>query len=72
MKPLADIYRAAILISGQPAATAVFIDDKQENVDAAREHGMQGIWFESPEQLRSSLAELGIALDMHGHAEQVF
>ncbi|HWZ52402.1 MAG TPA: HAD-IA family hydrolase [Granulicella sp.] len=63
MKPLADIYRAAILISGQPAATAVFIDDKQENVDAARAHGMQAICFESPAQLRSSLAELGVALD---------
>jgi FMN phosphatase YigB (HAD superfamily) len=67
MKPLADIYRAAILISGQPASSAVFIDDKQENVDAARSHGMQGIRFESPEQLRSSLSELGISLDTHCH-----
>jgi FMN phosphatase YigB (HAD superfamily) len=63
MKPLADIYRAAILISGQPASSAVFIDDKQENIDAARSHGMQGIRFESPEQLRLSLAELGLVLD---------
>jgi FMN phosphatase YigB (HAD superfamily) len=67
MKPLADIYRAAILISGQPASSAVFIDDKQENIDAARSHGMQGIRFESPEQLRASLAELGILLDTHCH-----
>jgi putative hydrolase of the HAD superfamily len=67
MKPLADIYRAAILISGQAASSAVFIDDKQENVDAARSHGMQGIRFESPEQLRSSLSELGILLDTHCH-----
>jgi FMN phosphatase YigB (HAD superfamily) len=67
MKPLADIYRAAILISGQPASSAVFIDDKQENVEAARSHGMQGIRFESPEQLRVSLAELGILLDTHCH-----
>ena len=67
MKPLADIYRAAILISGQPASSAVFIDDKQENIDAARSHGMQGIRFESSEQLRASLAELGIPLDTHCH-----
>ena len=67
MKPLADIYRAAILISGQPASSAVFIDDKQENIEAARSHGMQGIRFESPEQLRSSLAELEIVLDTHCH-----
>ena len=35
MKPYPDIFRAAIRISGQPASTAVFIDDKQENIDAA-------------------------------------
>jgi hypothetical protein len=28
---------------------------------------MQGIRFESPEQLRASLAELGIPLDTHCH-----
>lgn len=62
MKPHPDIFRAAIRISGQPASTAVFIDDKQENVDAALYHGMQGIRFESAAQLRSSLANLGITV----------
>jgi putative hydrolase of the HAD superfamily len=60
MKPHPDIFRAAIRISGHPAATAVFIDDKQENIDAALYHGMQGIRFESPAQLRIALRELGI------------
>ena len=60
MKPHPDIFRAAIRISGQPASTAVFIDDKQQNIDAALYHGMQGIRFESPAQLRSSLSKLGI------------
>jgi len=60
MKPHPDIFRAAIRISGQPAGTAVFIDDKQENIDAALYHGMQGIHFESPAQLRHALGELGI------------
>jgi len=60
MKPHPDIFRAAVQISGQPASTAVFIDDKQENIDAALYHGMQGIRFESPAQLRASLAQLGI------------
>ena len=62
MKPHPDIFRAAIRISGHPAHTAVFIDDKQENIDAALYHGMQGIRFESPTQLRSSLAQFGIAV----------
>ena len=62
MKPYPDIFRAAIRISGQPASTAVFIDDKQENIDAALYHGMQGIRFEDPAQLRGSLATLGITV----------
>ena len=62
MKPHPDIFRSAIRISGHPASTAVFIDDKQENIDAALYHGMQGIRFESPAQLRSSLANLGITV----------
>ena len=62
MKPHPDIFRAAIRISGQPASTAVFIDDKQQNIDAARYHGMHGIRFESPAQLRASLSGLGITL----------
>jgi putative hydrolase of the HAD superfamily len=62
MKPLPDIYRAAIDISGLPPETALFIDDKQENCIAARAFGMNAIHFESPAQLRASLTQLGIAV----------
>lgn len=62
MKPLPDIYRAAIDISGLPAETSLFIDDRQENCEAARSFGMNAIPFESPAQLRASLTQLGIAV----------
>lgn len=62
MKPLPDIYRAAIDVSGLPAETALFIDDRQENCEAARSFGMNAILFESPAQLRASLTQLGIAV----------
>jgi FMN phosphatase YigB (HAD superfamily) len=62
MKPLPDIYRAAIDISGLPPEDALFIDDKQENCVAARAFGMNAIHFESPAQLRASLYQLGIAV----------
>jgi putative hydrolase of the HAD superfamily len=62
MKPLPDIYRAAIDISGLPAETALFIDDKLENCEAARAFGMNAIHFESPAQLRASLTHRGIAV----------
>jgi FMN phosphatase YigB (HAD superfamily) len=60
MKPLPDIYRAATDVSGFPPETALFIDDKQENCDAAIALDMQAIRFESPVQLRASLTQLGI------------
>ncbi len=62
MKPLPDIYRAAIDISGLPPQTSLFIDDKQENCAAARAFDMQAIHFKSPAQLRASLAQLGIVV----------
>jgi len=60
MKPHPGIYRAAIDISGHLAETALFIDDKVENCDAAAALGMQTICFESPAQLRDELAQLGL------------
>lgn len=60
MKPHPGIYRAAIEISGHLAETALFIDDKVENCDAAAALGMQTICFESPAQLRDELAQLGL------------
>jgi FMN phosphatase YigB (HAD superfamily) len=60
MKPHPGIYRAAIEISGHLAETALFIDDKVENCDAAEALGMQTICFESPTQLRDELAQLGL------------
>ncbi|WP_263367714.1 HAD family hydrolase [Edaphobacter bradus] len=64
MKPLAEIYRAATDVSGLPPETALFIDDKQENCDAASAMGMHAIRFESPAQLRAALAECGITVQV--------
>ena len=60
MKPAAGIYRTAIEISGRPANTALFIDDKAENCDAARANGMQAIVFGTPAQMERELAAYGI------------
>ena len=61
MKPHADIYQAAIDISGFPPQTALFIDDKPENCEAAVALDMKAIRFESPAQLTQELAQLGIS-----------
>jgi len=62
MKPGRAIYRTALEVSGAPPSETLFIDDKQENCDAARAMGMQAIHFTSPWALRSSLTEFGITL----------
>jgi len=62
MKPMPGIYKSAIDISGFHAETALLIDDKQENCDAAAALGMQTILFESPSHLGSALLEFGINL----------
>jgi HAD superfamily hydrolase (TIGR01509 family) len=62
MKPYPDIYRTALEVSATPPERTVFIDDKQENCDAARALGMQAIHFISPQQLRSALTAIRVTL----------
>ena len=62
MKPMPGIYNAAVDISGFAADTALFIDDKKENCDAAQEAGMNAIFFETPAQLCADLAGYDIKL----------
>ena len=61
MKPQPGIYQAAIDICGLPPETALFIDDKPENCEAAINLGMQAIRFVSAVQLNEDLAALGIS-----------
>ncbi len=62
MKPAAGIFETAVDISGFPARSALFIDDKQENCDAAEQAGIHSIRFQSPSQLREAFTEYGIDL----------
>lgn len=60
MKPDPPIFRTAVEISGRPAGTSLFVDDKEENCTAARHAGMQSIQFTSAAELRTELRGLGI------------
>ena len=59
IKPDADIYELLLASHRLTAAETVFIDDKPENVEAARALGFHGIRFTEPESLRAALAALG-------------
>ncbi|MFI0018154.1 HAD-IA family hydrolase [Streptomyces griseus] len=54
-KPDPAIYRIAAERAGVPAARCLFVDDRQENVDAAVALGMTGVLFREPADLRAAL-----------------
>ena len=60
-KPGLEIYRVCLQGIGVAAESALFIDDRDENIAAARELGMHGIVFRSVEELAPELEPYGLA-----------
>ena len=60
VKPDPAIYRLLLERYAITPQRAVFIDDKRENVDAARALGLHGIHFTTPTVLRPALRALGL------------
>ena len=58
IKPNADIYKYLLKEYSLCADECVFIDDREENVEAARTLGMKGIVFECYEQAHRELERL--------------
>lgn len=54
-KPDPAIFRLALQTASRPASECLFIDDSQENVDAARALGLHAIRFTTPEELQADL-----------------
>jgi putative hydrolase of the HAD superfamily len=59
-KPEAAIYRLLLRRLGTAPEETLFLDDKLENIEAARELGIVGLQFSSVEQLRKDLIDSGI------------
>src|SRR5208282_5279932 len=62
-KPAPLIYREALRVSRVRAGEAVYIDDILANVAAARQLGLSGIHYQSPQQLLQAFAGLGIKVE---------
>jgi HAD superfamily hydrolase (TIGR01509 family) len=60
LKPDYGIYRAAIEASGKAPEALFFADDREENIEAARELGIQAHLFRSPAGLVEALKEAGV------------
>lgn len=62
-KPDPEIYRLLLNTYNLMPAETLFIDDRPENVAAARDLGIQAIQFISPAQLERDLVDLGFFTD---------
>ncbi|GAA5503325.1 D-ribitol-5-phosphate phosphatase [Deinococcus xinjiangensis] len=60
MKPNPAIYRLGLSLTQLAPSEVVMIDDRPQNVEAARSVGMQGIQYESAPQLGEALDRLGV------------
>lgn len=59
-KPDPKIFLRALQITQAAPAESVFIDDRENNVAVARDAGMHGVRFTTPEALAKDLEALGI------------
>ena len=60
MKPAAAFYDQCVAVSGSPAERCLFIDDMPENVQGAKERGLQALHFRDSDTLVSDLKSLGL------------
>ena len=60
MKPDVEAYEKLIQATSTPASQHLFIDDRIENIIAAKETGMDGIQYKSVKGLTAALRQKGI------------
>lgn len=61
MKPHPQIYKEALKRAGYKAKECVFIDDREENIEAAAKLGIKGIHFGPQTDLEAILKEIGLS-----------
>lgn len=57
-KPERAAFDRVCTLTGIPAASFLFFDDLAENVQAARDAGLQGVLVQSPEDVAAALSDL--------------
>ena len=57
VKPEWEIFETCIRMMGQPPSRCLFIDDMEDNVRAAKEHGMKAVCFSNAKNLKILLKE---------------
>jgi len=59
-KPHPEFFEKYLRDNNPEHRPVIFVDDKLRNITAAQKHGIQGIQFRSPEQLRKALTDMHI------------
>jgi glucose-1-phosphatase len=62
MKPAREFYEACVEASGVAAASCVFVDDLEENVEGARKAGLSAIRYVDTPTLIADLGRLGVEI----------
>lgn len=62
MKPHSGIYEHAERMAGSSTDSLLFIDDRPENIHAARDRGWNGIVYTGTESLKQQWSDFGISL----------
>jgi HAD superfamily hydrolase (TIGR01509 family) len=60
LKPRPEIFQEAVRRAGGPAASCVFVDDMEENVEGAAAMGLKTILYKPDTDLGSALRALGV------------
>lgn len=63
-KPNPEAFEILLKTLQEQASSVLFIDDRIENVKAAKNLGIDSIQFSSPEQLKTELGKRGFRLDL--------
>ncbi len=63
-KPSRGIYQAATRRSGFAAGELFFVDDRPDNVQGARDAGLDAVHYESPWQLAGELRKRGLRFNL--------
>ncbi len=63
IKPSPEIYEVHLRKSGISADEAVFIDDREPNVEGAKRVGMHGFVYQNPENIAAELEKLSVIIN---------
>lgn len=70
-KPNLQAYKILLKNIDLPASAVIFVDDQQENVDAAIKLGIDAVLFTDSQKFKEDLQSRGITISLHPHKNPI-